>query len=155
MWGDALLLSAVNAIAVPWIEPGLFLAWTLAVGLAATIVLHAWWHGGHGAGFREHMWPSRPTGRWYADLSWAGWCHVAYVAFEVALLAAYTVSPMPAPVVLGVSLLLSAHVPLGVLLPPWSGARRVYREDVWQMVLAIVVVWAIAAAKMWGATGSG
>ena len=155
MWGDALLLSAVNAIAVPWIAPGPWLAWALAAGLAATVALHAWWHGGHGVGLREHMWPARPTGRWFADLSWAGWCHVAYVAFEVALLAAYAASPMPATSVLAISLLLSAHVPVGVLLPPWSGARRVYREDVWQMVLAIGVVWAIAAAKMWSATGSG
>jgi hypothetical protein len=155
MWGDALLLSAVNAIVVPWVEPGPWLAWSLAAGLAATVALHAWWHGGHGAGLREHMWPARPTGRWYADLSWAGWCHVAYVGFEVALLVAYVASPMPVSVVLAVSLLLSAHVPLGVLLPPWSGAGQVYREDVWQMVVAIGVIWAIAAAKMSGATGSG
>jgi hypothetical protein len=57
---------------------------------------------------------------------------------------------MPPAMVLAVSLLLSAHVPLGVLLPPWSGARRVYREDVWQMVLAIATIWVVAVAKAWG-----
>jgi len=124
--------------------------WALAAGAAGSVALHAWWHGGHGAGFREHMWPARPTGRWYADLSWAGWCHVVYVAFEVALLVAYVATPMPVAAVLAVTLLLTAHVPLGVLLPPWSAARRIYREDVWQAALAIVAVWAVAAAKVWG-----
>ena len=150
MWSDALLLSALNALVVPWVGFGRWLFWTLAVGAAGTVALHAWWHGGHGAGLREHMWPARPTGRWYADLSWAGWCHVVYVAFEVALLVAYVATPMPASVVVAVSLLLTAHVPLGVLLPPWSAARRIYREDVWQTTLAIVAVWAVAAAKVWG-----
>jgi hypothetical protein len=150
MWSDALLLSALNALVVPWVGFGRWLFWTLAVGAAGTVALHAWWHGGHGAGLREHMWPARPTGRWYADLSWAGWCHVVYVAFEVALLVAYVATPMPASVVVAVTLLLTAHVPLGVLLPPWSAARRIYREDVWQTTLAIVAVWAVAAAKVWG-----
>ena len=93
MWSDALLLSALNALVVPWIGFGRWLFWTLAAGAAGTVALHAWWHGGHGAGFREHMWPARPTGRWYADLSWAGWCHVVYVAFEVALFVAYVATP--------------------------------------------------------------
>ena len=150
MWGDAVLLSALNAMVVPWVEPGRWLAATLAAGVAGTVALHAWWHGGHGAGLREHMWPARSTGRWYADLSWAGWCHVVYVAFEVALLVAYAASPMPPRVVLVVSLLLSAHVPLGVLLPPWTASRAVSRNDLWQTLLAIVAVWAVAAAKVWG-----
>ena len=64
------------------------------------------------AGVREHMWPSRPTGRWRSDLSWAGWCHVVYVAVELALLAAYVISAMPPPAVAAaVALLLTAHVP--------------------------------------------
>jgi hypothetical protein len=150
MWSDALLLSALNALVVPWVGFGSWLFWALAAGAGGSVALHAWWHGGHGAGFREHMWPARPTGRWYADLSWAGWCHVVYVAFEVALLVAYVATPMPVSVVLAVTLLLTAHVPLGVLLPPWSAARRIYREDVWQAALAIVAVWAVAAAKVWG-----
>ena len=86
MWGDAVLLPVVNALVVPWISAGEWLAWPLLAGAAASTALHAWWHGGHQHGVREHMWPSRPTGHWYADLSWAGWCHVVYVAFEVAVL---------------------------------------------------------------------
>jgi hypothetical protein len=96
------------------------------------------------------MWPSRPIGRWHADLSWAGWCHVVYVAFEVAVLAAYVVTPIPARVVGLVSVLLTAHVPIGVILPAWTAARRVFREDLWQTALAIAAIWTIAAAKVMG-----
>lgn len=150
MWGDAVLLACVNALVVPWIAPGWWLVGPLVVGTAAAVALHAWWHGGHGVGLREHMWPARPTGRWHTDLSWAGWCHAVYVAFEVALLVAYVVTPMPASVILLVSALLTIHVPIGVLLPPWSATRRVHRADLWQVASAIAAVWAVAAAKLWG-----
>jgi hypothetical protein len=148
MWGDALLLPVVNALVVPWIPSGAWLAWPLLAGASVSIALHAWWHGGHPHGVREHIWPSRPAGRWHADLSWAGWCHVVYVAFEVAVLVAYLVTPMPARVVLLVSLLLSAHVPIGVILPAWTATRRVFREDLWQTALAIAAIWAVAAMKV-------
>jgi hypothetical protein len=151
MWGDALLLPVVNALVVPWIPSGAWLAGPLVTGIAVSIGLHTWWHGGHAHGVREHMWPSRPTGRWYADLSWSGWCHVVYVAFEVAVLLAYAATPIPPRLVVIVSLLLTAHVPIGVLVPAWSATRRVFREDLWQSGLAIAVIWAVAAIK----TGSG
>jgi hypothetical protein len=150
MWGDAVLLPCVNALVVPWIAPGWWLAWALAAGTAASVALHAWWHGGHGAGVREHMWPSRPHGRWRSDLSWAGWCHVVYVAVEMAILVAYVVTPMPPATIAAVSVLLTLHVPIGVLAPAWMATRRVFREDAWQTVVAIAAVWAVAAAKLWG-----
>jgi hypothetical protein len=150
MWGDALLLPVVNALVVPSIPAGAWLAWPLFVGIAASVALHAWWHGGHAHGIREHMWPSRPTGRWHTDLSWAGWCHVVYVAFEVAILVAYVVTPVPPRVVGLVSLLLTAHVPIGVLWPAWTATRRVFREDVWQTAMAIGGIWIVAAGKVLG-----
>jgi hypothetical protein len=149
MWGDAVLLPVVNALVVPWIASGWWLiVILLAAGVAASVALHAWWHGGHAHGIREHMWPERRTGQWMADLSWAGWCHLAYVACEVAVLLAYVIAPMPTDVVMVVSLILSVHVPLGVLLPAWTATRRVFREDVWQMALAIVAIWAVAGVKV-------
>jgi len=148
MWGDAILLPIVNALIVPWVSTGAWLVTPLFVGIAASMALHTWWHGGRTHGIREHMWPTRPTGRWHADLSWAGWCHVVYVAFEVAVLLAYAVTPVPPRVVVIVSLLLSAHVPIGVLLPAWSATRRVFRADLWQTALAIAAIWAVAMAKV-------
>jgi hypothetical protein len=150
MWGDVVLLPIVNALIVPWVAGGAWLVLPLLVGAAASVALHAWWHGGHEHGLRDHMWPSRPTGGWRSDLSWAGWCHVVYVAVEVAVLAAYAVTPMPARVVVLVSVLLTAHVPLGVILPAWSATRRVFRKDLWQTVLAIAAIWAVAVGKVLG-----
>ncbi len=150
MWGDLLLLSAVNALVAPWIRPGTWLLWATGVGALASIGLHAWWHGGHAGGLREHMWPTRSTGHWRRDLSWAGWCHVAYVAGEVTLLAAFVMTPMPTSVVLLVSALLTLHVPLGVLAPAWTATGRVFREDVWQTAAAITAVWVVAVGKLPG-----
>jgi hypothetical protein len=153
MWGDAILLPIANALIVPWLPSGAWLAAPLAGGVVASAALHLWWHGGHAGGIREHMWPSRPTGRWAADLSWAGWCHVVYVSFEVALLLAYVVTPVPARVVVLVSLLLTAHVPIGVLVPAWTATRRIFREDVWQTAVAIAAIWAVAAIKTQAGSG--
>lgn len=148
MWGDALLLPVVNALVTPWVEPGWWLLGTLAVGLAGSIALHVWWHGGHDGGIREHMWPARPSGQWHRDLSWAGWMHVIYVTGEVAVLAVYLVTPLPLTTVILVSLLLTFHVPLGVLVPAWTAASRVFREDVWQTAIAVATTWTIAVLKL-------
>jgi hypothetical protein len=150
MWGDVILLPIVNALIGPWVVGGAWLMLPLFVGAAASVALHAWWHGGHQGGIRDHIWPSRRTGRWRGDLSRAGWCHVVYVAVEVAVLATYAVTPMPTRVVMLVSVLLTAHVPLGVILPAWSAARRVFREDLWQTALAIAAIWAVAGVKVLG-----
>lgn len=147
MWGDAVLLSAVNALVVPWIEPGWWLVAAALSGIVGTMALHRWWHGGHRDGLREHMWPARPVGRWRHDLSWAGRCHVVYVACEIAVLACYVVTAMPAAVVLMVSALLTVHVPLGVLQPPWIANGQVHRSDVWQAGLAITAIWLAALVK--------
>ena len=91
-----------------------------------------------------------PPGDGRRILSWAGWCHVVYVAFEIAVLTTYVVTPVPVGVVVLVSLLLCAHVPLGVLVPAWSATGRVFREDVWQTAGAIAAVWIVAAVKVLG-----
>ena len=64
MWGDLLLLPVVNAVAVPWIEPGWWLLAPIAFAAIASLVLHVWWHGGTPHGVRDHLWPTRPSGRW-------------------------------------------------------------------------------------------
>jgi uncharacterized protein YndB with AHSA1/START domain len=150
MWGDAVLLPIVNALAVPWIVPGTWLIGPLLGGLVGTVLIHAWWHGGHDAGVRDHLWPTRPTGRWYADLSWSGGCHVVYVAVESALLLAFAVSATPAPVTWIVSGLLTAHVLVGVLQPSWMATGRFVREDLALTAMALAAVWAVAAFKLAG-----
>jgi hypothetical protein len=150
MWGDLLLLPIVNALVVPWIAPGAWLTGPLLIGALASVIIHRWWHGGQHASVRDHLWPSRPTGRWHADLSWSGWCHVVYVTVEVALLLAYAVTPVPAAVTWTVTALLTVHVLVGVLQPSWVAAGRLVREDVALAALAIVATWTVALVQILG-----
>jgi hypothetical protein len=148
MWGDLVLLPVANAAIVPHVRPGWWLAGALAGSMLASIGLHRWWHGGETASVRDHMWPSRGRGHWARDLSPAGWCHVGYVAGELIVIFAYALAPMPGSVVLVVTLLLTLHVPIGLLQPAWFATGRVMRWNVQTVVVALAVVWAIAAAKI-------
>jgi hypothetical protein len=148
MWGDLLLLPVANAVAVPWIEPGWWLMGPLALATLGSLVLHVWWHGGTPHGVRDHMWPSRSSGHWAADLSLAGWCHVVYVAGEFGVLLAWAWSPAPDAVVWVVTILLSLHAPLGVLQPAWFATGRLLAVSVRLVVLALGTAWLVAAAKL-------
>jgi hypothetical protein len=148
MWGDLLLLPVVNAVAVPWIEPGWWLLGPLALAAIVSLVLHGWWHGGTPHGVRDHLWPTRPSGRWAADLSRSGWCHVAYVTGELGLLLAWALSPAPATVVWTVAIILSLHAPLGVLQPAWFATGRLPSVDVRLVLASLAAAWVVAAAKL-------
>jgi hypothetical protein len=148
MWGDLLLLPVANAVAVPWIEPGWWLVGPFALATIVSVVLHVWWHGGTRHGVRDHMWPSRPSGRWAADLSLAGWCHVVYVAGELGLLLAWALSPAPRDVVWAVTIILSLHAPLGMLQPAWFATGRLLAVSVRLVALALGTAWVVAAAKL-------
>jgi hypothetical protein len=148
MWGDALLLPIANALAVPSIAPGWWLLAPLAAGAAISWRLHIVWHGGATGGVRDHMWPARPTGRWAADLSRSGWCHVLYVAGEMGLLLAWAWSPSPAVAVWTVTTILSLHAPLGVLQPSWFATGRLLGAGVRLVILALGAAWLIAALKL-------
>jgi hypothetical protein len=148
MWGDLLLLPIVNGLIVPWIAPGWWLAGPLVLGTVVSCALHAWWHGGRRDDVRDHIWPSRRSGRWRGDLSGAGWCHVVFVAGEATLLLAYLPTPVPAAVVVTVSTIMSLHVPLGVLQPAWYGTGRVLAASGRLVAVAVGTAWAVAAAKL-------
>jgi hypothetical protein len=148
MWGDFLLLPIVNAVAVPRIEPGWWLLAPLTLAALVSLALHGWWHGGTPHGMRDHMWPARPSGRWAADLSLAGWCHVVYVAGELGLLLAWAMSPSPAAVIWLVTIIMTLHAPLGVLQPAWFATGRLPATDVRLVMLALATAWAVAAIKL-------
>lgn len=149
MWGDVLLLPIANAVIVPWIAPGWWLLGPLAVGALWSVALHAWWHGGRTDAVCDHMWPARSHGHWAVDLSLAGWCHVAYVTGQIALLLAFALTRTPPATVLVVALVLTVHVPLGVLQPAWFARRRVFGWSLNTMVVALALVWGVAAWKLW------
>lgn len=150
MWGDAVLLPLANAAIVPWLAPGWWLAAPLALAAASSVAVHVWWHGGVPVGVRDHMWPSRPTGHWAADLSWAGWCHVAYVTGELGLLLAFAATLVPRDVVLLVTVVLTLHVPLGLLQPAWFATGRVFPAGLRLLAATLAAVWAAGWLK-WGA----
>src|ERR687898_342686 len=88
MWGDLVLLPIANAVIVPHLQFGIWAFVAFAIGLALSVRVHIHWYRGDkpGAHSREHMWPSRPHGSWWKDLSWSGWAHVFYVAGELSVL---------------------------------------------------------------------
>lgn len=150
MWGDAVLLPIANAVIVPHMPWGWWLLGPVAVAAVTSVALHAWWHGATPHGVRDHMWPTRPTSRWAADLSLAGWCHVAYVTFELALLLAYAAIPVPLPVVALVTAVLSIHVPLGLLHPAWFATGGIRVAGTRLMAGALVTLWTVSGMKVLG-----
>ncbi|MEZ5285407.1 MAG: hypothetical protein R2712_11500 [Vicinamibacterales bacterium] len=147
MWGDALLLPVANGVIVPWLPAAWWLTLPVLLAAGAAALLHAAWHGGTRGGFRDHMWPTRPASHWARDLSWAGWCHMAYVTGQIAILVAYAVTTVPPAVVLMVTIVLTLHVPLGLLHPSWSATGTVPRANLRLLAAAIVAAWMVGVGK--------
>jgi hypothetical protein len=126
MWGDLVLLPIANAAVVPHLEPDIWIVWALVVATGLSAWAHVHWYRGDRAynprspvHSQEHMWPSRPHGSWWKDLSWAGWAHLVYVAGELTILIGFLVSPMPDEAIAVVCAVFTLHVPLGLLQPRW------------------------------------
>jgi hypothetical protein len=134
MWGDVLLLPVANAAIIPHVTLGAWVTVSLVVCALLSAWVHVHWYRGDRtiAGLpasvdrrsstrhsREHMWPSRPYGSWWKDLSGSGWAHVIYVACELTLLVGFLLFPMPDETVALVAAIFSLHVPLGLLQPRW------------------------------------
>lgn len=126
MWGDLLLLPIANAVIVPHLTAGVWLAGAAALAAMASIAVHVHWYRGNAASHAcEHMWPARPHGSWHRDLSMAGWLHVIYVAGELTLLIGFLLHPVPRDVVLLVAGIFTVHVPIGLLQPRYFVTRRI------------------------------
>jgi hypothetical protein len=121
MWGDLVLLPVANAVIVPYLEPGMWILAAVIVTSALSAWVHVHWYRGDkpSAHSCEHMWPSRPYGSCWNDLSWAGWAHLVYVAGELTVLVGFLLFPMPDLVIAVVCVVFTLHVPLGLLQPRW------------------------------------
>jgi hypothetical protein len=150
MWGDLLLLPLANAAIVPHLAPGAWLAAALALGTLASAAAHALWYRGDRASHSpEHMWPTRPVGRWYGDLSWAGWLHVVYVIGELSVLIGFALHPMPSAVVIFVTAIFTVHVPLGLLQPRWFLTGHIASPSEQPLLLpCLLALWGVAAGKL-------
>lgn len=147
MWSDLALLSMANAAIVPHLTPGWWIAGALLASALASIWVHAHWYSPGGA--TDHMWPAHQHGRWWRDLSWAGWAHVGYVTAELTLLAGFALHAFPGDVVVFVVAIFTVHVPVGLLQPRWfvSGHIATVQE---QPLLAplLLALWAVALVKL-------
>jgi hypothetical protein len=156
MWGDRWLLPIANAAIGPHLTIGAWLPVAALLAAIASVVVHIYWyrgddasHGGPRPHAPEHMWPARPRGTWYGDLSWAGWLHVAYVTAELTLLAGFLVHPMPSAVVLLVCAVFTIHVPIGLLQPRWFVTRQIASPRQQPLLVPCVAsLWLVAALKM-------
>lgn len=117
MWSDLVLLSMANAVIVPHLTLGWWLAAAIGLASIAALRVHVYWYSPGGA--TDHMWPTHAAGSWWRDLSWAGWAHVAYVAGELTLLAGFALHAIPADTVIFVAAIFTIHVPIGLLQPRW------------------------------------
>jgi len=171
MWGDLVLLPVANAAIVPHLQPGLWIAGALALTTALSVWVHVHWYRGcprssvlgrqssvvgpessvvggrlHSS---EHMWPSRPYGSWWKDLSRAGWAHVVYVAGELAILIGFLLFPMPDEVVAAICVIFTLHVPLGLLQPRWylTGEIASPRKQP-LLVPLLATLWVVGLVKL-------
>jgi hypothetical protein len=177
MWGDLVLLPMANAVIVPHLTAGLWIAAAVVLSTAVSIAVHMFWYhplDGDGATAAQslprshdapdaamaheegpavrrgdHMWPAHVHGTWARDLSWSGWAHVVYVAGELALLAGFAVHAMPPDVVLFVATIFTVHVPIGLLQPRWYRTGHIATVSE-QPLLAplLAMLWAVTLVKM-------
>lgn len=147
MWSDLVLLSLANAVIVPHLTFGWWIAGAGALATVASVAVHVHWY--HPGGSGNHLWPSARRGSWWRDLSWAGWAHVVYVIGELTLLAGFALHPLPPDGVILVAALFTIHVPIGLLQPRWflSGHIATVQE---QPLLAplLLALWTVTMIKL-------
>ena len=151
MWGDLVLLPIANAVIVPYLQFGIWVAVAFAIGLALSAWAHIHWYRGDkpGAHSREHMWPSRPHGSWWKDLSWAGWAHVFYVAGQLSILMGFLLFPMPDEAIAVVATIFTLHVPLGLLQPRWFLTGEIAGPRKQPLLLPLLgTLWIVVLAKI-------
>ena len=154
MWSDLVLLPFANAVIVPHLNAGVWIASAIAIGGLASVLLHVHWYGAgrpldrHDREDGDHMWPRRAGRTWSADLSWSWWAHVFYVTGELVMILCFLVHPMPVDVVLLVAIIFTIHVPIGLLQPRYflSGHIATMREQP-LLLPSLVALWSVVALK--------
>ncbi|MBA3269498.1 MAG: hypothetical protein H0T71_03235 [Acidobacteria bacterium] len=180
MWGDLLLLPLANAVIVPHLTVGPWMAGALVVSSFASVWVHIYWYRGYKAAPSpdhsvapgaeapddgemvqeyavrrgrggEHMWPARPHGSWRRDLSWAGWAHVVYVIGELGLLIGFLLHAMPIDVVLVVTAVFTVHIAIGLLQPRYFLSGHLATATEQPLLLPLLLgLWAVSLVKIVG-----
>lgn len=149
MWSDLVLLSLANAVIVPHLAAGVWIVVAGILASAAAVAVHAHWYHPTVETRGDHMWPTHTRRVWWRDLSWAGWAHVLYVAGELTLLAGFLIHPMPEAVVLFVLIVLTLHVPIGLLQPRYFLTGHIATVGEQPLLLpCLAALWIVATTKM-------
>ena len=151
MWGDLTIMAAVSGIEYPHVAKN-WCAVLLTSGIAVlvTVIAHAQWaYWSRRDRVTEHVFPKYSTGKWYKDISAAGWMHVVVMIWLLSLTLLYAVSPVPTNVVVVVSLLLTTHVFLALVQPGWYCTRKLWTwRNFGPPVFATFLIWVVAVLKL-------
>ena len=120
------------------------------VALTVAIVAHIFWAKGmQSEEVTGHMFPSHKTGKWYLDMSGAGWMHVVVTTMLLAVIFVYAVSPLPKNVIITASLLLTIHVLIAAVQPGWYCTGELWtRKNFDPPLVVAALVWSIAVLKI-------
>lgn len=148
MWADGLICPLINGLVwnhLVGLSFWLVFGVTLACG-AATFAFHAMW--GADKKTTGHMWPAHPTGSWIRDMGRAGWIHFLYMIPQFAILMLYIVNPMPASVVVMVTVLMHGFIFLAQVQPGWYLLGTPFHRDTIVAAVTAVAVWGVALFKL-------
>jgi hypothetical protein len=157
MWGDLIIMSVVTGLVFPYlIKNQIYTLSALFVALTVAIIAHILWAKGmQSEAVTGHMFPTHKTGKWYLDMSGAGWMHVLVMAMLLAVFFIYAISPLPKNVVITASLLLTIHVFIAAVQPGWYCTRELWtRRNFGPPLVVTALVWSIAALKIQLAKGN-
>ena len=151
MWGDFIVMSVVTGLVFPYlVRNRSYVLSALFIALTVTVVAHILWAKWmRSDGITGHIFPTHETGKWYLDMSGAGWMHVLVMAMLLAVMLMYAVSPLPRNVVISASLLLTVHLFLGMVQPSWYTTGELWTwKNFGPALVVTVLVWGIAAFKI-------
>jgi len=157
MWGDLIIMSTASGIMFPYANK----IWTVVlpvtcIAVGVTIVAHMQWaKWSRNDGVTEHVFPTHETGKWYQDISVAGWMHAIVMTALLSLTLLYAVSPAPRSVVLAASLLITVQVFLGLVQPGWYCTRKLWTWRHFGLpVFITALIWIVALLKLQAAKPS-
>jgi len=151
MWGDLIIMSIVAGLVLPYIVVNRVCIFSsLSIGIMATLIAHFLWAKWNRAdNITGHMFPSHDTGRWYLDISAAGWMHFIVMAWLLSLMLMYVTSPMPTRGIVTVSILVTTHVVLATVQPGWYCTGRLWTwGNLGPPLFVAVLVWGVAIWKI-------
>jgi len=149
--GDPILMAAYYLMAdylkFSWLNPIL-----LILSFIISWKMHQRWWNIRGHIFPNHYGSRRLTGNlsdpkaWFRDFSEAGWCHYFFFSLMLYIIVEYAITPMPAAVIMPVTILLLIFAPFGVFQPGWAEwSRKRLREPsarwFWQSFISLAGMW--------------